>query len=320
MQSLSLTMRPTKLEEVIGHAKVVTAIREKIAKDVIPTGFLFSGPPGVGKTTLAQIVARDIQGELLPGDEENLDIRVINAADLNGVDAVRDLVEGCYGVPFVGRFKVRILDEAHQFTVQAQNVFLNPMEMAESSVIWIFTTTDPQKLLPALKSRCLHFALKPMGPHEAEVLARKASEAAGVAFDPQFMTAVDRFGLSSPRDILMAYDKFLAGVPVNQLVDDPEKDPLYADLAKALLDGNWDLLTDYLNQVKTPDARALRAVVSAFLKSALLKSEFGSAKADAMSNCLLGMAQYNTFEDGVAYALTTAVFYRCCKQIRGAKA
>src|SRR6185312_5748985 len=150
MSTLSTDMRPSSLAEVIGHADVKKTLQVKIASGNIPIAILLSGSPGVGKTTLAQIIARIVQGD----ETGEFDINTIAAADKNGVDDMRALAEGSQSYPLSGRYRVNILDEAHKLTPAAQDVLLIPTENPASATIWIFSTTEPAKISAALRSRC----------------------------------------------------------------------------------------------------------------------------------------------------------------------
>lgn len=318
MSTLSVSMRPKELDQVIGQDSVKTSIRKQVASGRIPTAIMLSGPPGVGKTTLAHIIARLIQGDI-PVDEP-IDLIEVNAADMNGVDAARELVEGVAYRPLTGARKIVVLDEAQQLTVPAQNVFLKPMEAAESSTTFILATTDPSKIIPAIKSRCLHFELAGMAVKQIIELIKRASEQMGVPYDDGFVIAAvnrtkDRW---SPRELLMAYEKFVAGTSLAHCFSGTSThEPLYEDVAKAVVRGDWEATRAMLEQIRTADFRGLQSVLSAFLGYALVKLPIG-AKADAISGCLISLGNAG-FADGVAYQALKGALYRCSKAINQSK-
>lgn len=318
MSTLSVSMRPQNLDAMIGNDSVKASIRKQVASGRIPTAVMLSGPPGVGKTTLAHIIARLIQGDI-PADEP-IDLIEVNAADMNGVDAARELVEGIAYRPLVGTRKVVILDESQMLTVPAQNVFLKPMEAAESSTTFILATTDPSKIIPAIKSRCLHFTLTGMGAEQAIELIQQASEQMGVAYNDSFLiTAFSRSKDDwSPRELLMAYEKFVAGTPLTHCFSGTSThEPLYEDVAKAVVRGDWEATRAMLEQIRTADFKGLQSVLSAFLGYALVKLPIG-AKADAISGCLISLGNAG-FADGVAYQALKGALYRCSKAINQSK-
>lgn len=318
MSTLSVSMRPQSLDAVIGNDSVKASIRKQVASGRIPTAIMLSGPPGVGKTTLAHIIARLIQGDI-PVDEP-IDLIEVNAADMNGVDAARELVEGIAYRPLTGLRKVVILDESQQLTVPAQNVFLKPMEAAESSTTFILATTDPSKIIPAIKSRCLHFELTGMAEVQIIELIERASEQMGVPYNDGFVvTAVNRTkDRWSPRELLMAYEKFVAGTPLTHCFSGTSThEPLYEDVAKAVVRGDWEATRAMLEQIRTADYKGLQSVLSAFLGYALVKLPIG-AKADAISGCLISLGNAG-FADGVAYQALKGALYRCSKAINQSK-
>lgn len=317
MSTLSVSMRPHSLDAVIGQDSVKASILKQVASGRIPTAIMLSGPPGVGKTTLAHIVARLIQGDI-PIDEP-IDLIEVNAADMNGVDAARELVEGIAYRPLVGSRKVVILDESQMLTVPAQNVFLKPMEAAESSTTFILATTDPSKIIPAIKSRCLHFELTGLRDEDSIELLQRASEEMNVEYSQPFAAAaIGRSAHWPPRELLMAYEKFVAGTPLAHCFSGTSThEPLYEDVAKAVVRGDWEATRVMLEQIRTADFKGLQSVLSSFLGYALVKLPIGT-KADAISGCLISLGNAG-FADGVAYQALKGALYRCSKAINQSK-
>ena len=207
-----------------------------------------------------------------------------------------------------------ILNEFHMYTVQAQNVLKDPME--KSPALWILTTDRPEKVEAAIKSRAAAatFELKLLNDAQLCQLLTK--------IDPQLLKdSVGKFlwehDVRSPREVLGAVDQYQSGVPLEQCTHGSEHEPLYPEIATAVLSGNWNKTSSLLKQIKTADYRAMVAVVSAKMSWALLEEGFGP-RGDAIATCLVGLGA-NQFADGVAYSSLKALLYKCCRAIGGGK-
>jgi DNA polymerase III gamma/tau subunit len=244
------------------------------------------------------------------GDDGLLEV---NASDNNGVDAARELSEISASRPFNGKRRVIVLNEAHQLTSSAQNALKDPME--KNSAIWILTTDRPDKIEPAIKSRAsaATFELKPLTTREISLLLKSLVPEDDLR--ARLTTFLTEKGVRSPREILGVLDQHLAGVPLEECVHGSEHEPLYRDVASAVLQGNWAKTAGLLKQIKTADYRGMISMVSAFLANALLDSDVGP-RADALSTCLVGLGNSN-FADGIAYAATKALLYKCAKALSG---
>jgi energy-coupling factor transporter ATP-binding protein EcfA2 len=305
MSNLALDLRPQNLDQVLGQEAAKKAIKSFAEKDNWPNVFLFYGPPGTGKTTLALIVAQ------LAGAEGD-GLHEINASTDNGVDFARSLAEISSSRPFSGRRRVIVLNEFHQVTVAAQNALKDPME--KNPALWILTTDKPEKVEPAIKSRAAAatFELKPLSDADrAKLVVKALAGKVSVEDGSTVLKFLHDHEVNAPREILGVLDQYLSGVLLEEAIHGSEHEPLYPEVAKAVLAGNWTKTASLLKKIPTADYRAMVAVVSAKLRWALLDSEPGP-RADGIAACLVGIGDAG-FADGTAYASLTGLLYKTSK-------
>jgi DNA polymerase-3 subunit gamma/tau len=237
--SLYRRYRPRRFSEIRGQDHVVRALRNAVAGNTESHAYLFSGPRGTGKTSTARIFAKALNCESLTEGEpcgecdscvsmdagRSFDLFELDAASNNGVDAVRELVErAAVGSP--GRTKVYILDEVHMLTAAASNALLKTLEEPPDHVRFVLATTDPQKVLPTIRSRTQHYEFHLLSAEELEAYVRWIDQDASLGLDDEAVAHVVRQGRGSARDTLSALDQVVAagGVlvrsePVGQLFD-----------------------------------------------------------------------------------------------------
>src|SRR5579864_7370617 len=219
-QSLYRRYRPQRFGEVRGQDHVTTALRNAVRNDRVAHAYLFSGPRGTGKTSTARILAKALNcTDLRDGEPccecesclaiqagSSLDVVELDAASNNGVDAMRDLVSrAALGSP--GRRKVYIVDEVHMLSTGASNALLKTLEEPPGHVVFVLATTDPQKVLPTIRSRTQHFEFRLLGPDVLHGLLHGVRSAAGIDVGDEALSAAVRRGRGSARDALSVLDQ-----------------------------------------------------------------------------------------------------------------
>src|SRR5690348_267322 len=223
-QVLARKWRPKTFSELVGQEHVVRALGHALDSGRMHHAYLFTGTRGVGKTTIARIFAKSLNCEHGPTSHpcgqcaictavdagRFLDLIEIDAASNTGVDDVRELIENAQYAPTRGRYKVYLIDEVHMLSKPAFNALLKTLEEPPEHVKFLLATTDPQKLLVTVLSRCLKFSLKRLLPDQIAQQMRMILAAEGVKFEDQAIVELARAADGSLRDGLSLLDQAIA--------------------------------------------------------------------------------------------------------------
>jgi DNA polymerase-3 subunit gamma/tau len=243
--------RPESFAEVIGQDHVTEPLRAALANNRVNHAYLFSGPRGCGKTTSARILARTLNCEKAPvadpcgecrscvdlarGGPGSIDVIEIDAASHGGVDDARDLRERAFFAPVASRYKVYIIDEAHMVSSQGFNALLKLVEEPPEHLKFIFATTEPEKVIPTIRSRTHHYPFRLIPPRVLSEYLAEICQREGVSIEPAALPLVVRAGAGSARDSLSVLDQLLGGAG---------PDGVTYDIAAGLLGYTPDTLLD----------------------------------------------------------------------------
>ena len=226
---LARKYRPRTFEQMVGQDHVVRALTHALEQGRIHHAYLFTGTRGIGKTTVSRILAKSLnctgpdgQGGItahpcgvctacteIDGDRF-IDYIELDAASNRSIDEIRDLIERAAYKPSVGRYKVFMIDEAHQLTKDAFNALLKTLEEPPEYLKFVLATTDPEKMLPTVLSRCLQFNLRPMAPETVAAHLDSVLKAEAIAFDAGSLRLLSRAARGSMRDALSLTDQAIA--------------------------------------------------------------------------------------------------------------
>jgi len=299
--------RPATFAEVKGQDHVTGPLMRALSTGRISHAYLFSGPRGCGKTSSARILARSLNCvngptpepcgvcdscvALAPSGPGSIDVIEIDAASHGGVDDARELRERAFYTPVSGRFKIYIIDEAHMVTQQGFNALLKLVEEPPPHLKFIFATTEPEKVIPTIRSRTHHYPFRLVPPSVLRELMQDILAKEGVPVEESVLPLVIRAGAGSARDTLSVLDQLLAG---------SDESGLNYDRAVSLLGYTDDsLLDEIVEAFAASDGAAVFGVVNRVIEGGHEPRRFAADLLDRLRDLIVLAAVPDAAETGL---------------------
>ena len=291
-QALYRKWRPQTFDEVSGQEHVLHTLRNAISSGRIAHAYLFSGPRGTGKTTMARLLAKAVNclnpdPSVRPDNTcaicaaitegRLLDLIELDAASNRGIDEIRDLRDKINFAPGQARYKVYIIDEVHMLTEPAFNALLKTLEEPPAHAIFVLATTDPQKVPATIVSRCQPFAFRRLTVAEIVARLQELVTAEGLTAEPEALTLIARQATGAMRDAVSMLDQLAAGdekITVERAQAALGAGALrwVSDVVSALCDANAAAGLDAINQAMDggADARQFARQIVEHLRAVML--------------------------------------------------
>jgi DNA polymerase III subunit gamma/tau len=322
MSELSLSMRPKTFGEMVGSEKLIRQLQRIMSeKTKLPLAIMLSGPTGVGKTTLARIIAVSMQCKHqkefgYPCHHCYRHRHEFNIVNLNvkqrKVEDMEAAIDGAYSYPMPGSKKrVYIIDEAHMLTDHSQNSLLEYTEDCPHTTNWIICTTRPDKIIDTLQSRCTVFNVPGLDLKGLKELIERALKKYKSERDiSELAEKLIEKRITSPRLVLKAVQKY---VDPNTSAEEASEVTLVSDvdtykLCRTIVKGDWESTAKILQETKAEDNIAIRRSVSGYLNAILINDLEVNHRTDVVSKAILQLNKIG--DDGPA---TSAVLYKVCK-------
>jgi DNA polymerase-3 subunit gamma/tau len=261
-QALYRSYRSKTFDEVVGQEHITTTLAAALKAGRISHAYLFTGPRGVGKTSVARILAREVNKLPYGGEDIHLDIIEIDAASNRRIDEIRDLRDKVHISPSSAKYKVYIIDEVHMLTREAFNALLKTLEEPPAHVIFILATTEAHKLPETIISRTQRFNFKTIEPAKAAAHLETIAKKEKIKADKDALELIARYGEGSFRDSISLLDQLASsGLPVTkELVESHlglPKDQTVAELLEAVANKDGAKILSVLDSLRQEAADSI---------------------------------------------------------------
>jgi DNA polymerase III subunit gamma/tau len=291
-QVLARKWRPQVFEDVVGQTHITRTLRNAIVANRLAHAFLFSGPRGVGKTTTARILAKAlncIEGPtptpcgkcdscLETAAGTSVDVIEIDGASNRGIEHIRELREAVKYAPVSGKYKVYVIDEVHMLTNEAFNALLKTLEEPPPHVLFIFATTEPQKIPATIHSRCQRYGFKRVALHDIIERLRKIAAAEGITITDQGLALIARAAEGSMRDSQSLMDQAVSYSGME--IRDEDLQAILGSVAQASL-------LQFTSQLLSRDAAGLLKEVDSLLEQGQDMRQFLAGVVEHLRNLMI---------------------------------
>lgn len=292
--------RPQKFEDVVGQDIAIKALKKEVEGGA--HSFLFVGSSGVGKTTIARILAKEL------GASENCIVE-INSADNRGVDTAREIMENIQYSPVEGEAMVYILDEVHAITSVAQNSLLKVLEDTPSYVYFMLCTTDPQKLIAPLKTRCSIVNLKSLSDNDLAYLLKRTCRSEGIKISSEIVEKIIPLSDGSPRKALKLLNKVIYLESDKDMLEALDNEGVgetieVRELCRAMLkETSWKEILPLLKKIDLSDVEGIRRAMLGYFNAVVMNGTINLR----VEGALQALGSADTYRNGKS-ALTIALF------------
>jgi DNA polymerase-3 subunit gamma/tau len=307
-QVIARKWRPQTFDDVVGQDHVVRTLKNAITRGRIAHAYLFVGPRGTGKTSTARIFAKALNCTGGPkadfdvndpacvaiAEGSHLDVIEIDGASNNGVDQVRDLRDTARYAPAQGKFKIYIIDEVHMLSTAAFNALLKTLEEPPPHVKFVFATTEPQKVLPTILSRCQRFDLKPIPAELIVERLKRIAQAEKIGIGDAALACIARMADGGMRDAQSIFDQMISFC--GHEIAEPDVLDVYglvaaekvAELAAALAAGDHRKMVAIADDCDANgrDLVRLLADLQAVVRAALLDAIAGGGRSEQLGTAM----------------------------------
>ncbi|KKN02401.1 hypothetical protein LCGC14_1118030 [marine sediment metagenome] len=274
-QPLHLKYRPPDLKSFVGNESMIKSLSSVIGrKEGVPHAMLFSGPSGCGKTTLARILQKGFNCS-------DQDYTELNAANVRGIETIREINRTCQFAPMISSCRIFLLDEAAKLTNDAQNALLKLLEDTPSHVYFILCTTEPEKLIKTIRTRCTHFQVSSLPDRTIVSLLKDVCEEEKVDLPKEALTEIAKISEGSPRQALVILDSVIDIETDEDLLkaiqDYSVRTSVIFDLSNALLaKSKWKDIIKILSSLDM-EPENVRYSILGIMNSKLMKGENNKA-------------------------------------------
>lgn len=300
--NLYLKYRPKTLDQIKGNEDVVAALEGMLVDiDSCPHTFLLHGGTGCGKTTIARIIADRL------GCTDS-DFREVDSADFRGIDTIRDIRKNSMYMPAQSRCRVWLIDECHKMTNDAQNAMLKILEDTPKHIYFILCTTEPQKVIAAIRGRCIELQVKPLTDLDMKKLLKSICKKEGEEISKEIYDQIIQDSLGHPRNALQILEQVFS-VDEDRRLDVAKKTAAVQsqgiELCRVLLKKSaWKEVSVILQGLKDQEAEDIRRMVLGYCQAVLLKMD--NPRAGLVLECFIEPF-YNSGFPGLVLACYTVV-------------